>query len=283
MCQKNLRTNPNKIEILIQYSFALFINKDYQAAAKMSQNALKVDPGNTTALAFLSSALNEIGDRKQAAYFLDFDSLIKTTLMDTKEWHKSTAEFNKALVEAVYEHPTLSEQKSNRSLSNGQCTSNLFDGNETLSLIQLKDQILATYENYKIEHPIQPNHPFLFQHPDQISIYCWANVMDDGGFHDTHFHPTAWLSGVYYPQLPKEVAKPNQKSKEGFLEFGRSYYRLMSSDSPPVFLVQPREGLMVLSPSYFGHRTIPFKSKQTRISIAFDIIPKSFVNRNEPN
>ena len=31
---------------------------------------------------------------------------------------------------------------------------------------------------------------------------------------------------------------------------------------------------MVLFPSYMFHETIPFKSSETRISIAFDIVPE---------
>ena len=34
-----------------------------------------------------------------------------------------------------------------------------------------------------------------------------------------------------------------------------------------------REGRVVLFPSYFYHRTIPFESDEQRISIAFDLMP----------
>ena len=47
----------------------------------------------------------------------------------------------------------------------------------------------------------------------------------------------------------------------------------------PVLRVRPVEGLLVLFPSYFYHRTIPFggdgpfDSGGTRISVAFDFVP----------
>jgi hypothetical protein len=34
----------------------------------------------------------------------------------------------------------------------------------------------------------------------------------------------------------------------------------------------PYEGLMVLFPSYFYHRTIPFEGDSARISLAFDVV-----------
>lgn len=38
---------------------------------------------------------------------------------------------------------------------------------------------------------------------------------------------------------------------------------------------RPREGLLLLFPSYVYHRTLPFESSETRISIAVDVIPES--------
>jgi hypothetical protein len=35
---------------------------------------------------------------------------------------------------------------------------------------------------------------------------------------------------------------------------------------PPVWTIQPREGLLVLFPSYVFHRTIPFTGDRQRIS-----------------
>ncbi len=38
---------------------------------------------------------------------------------------------------------------------------------------------------------------------------------------------------------------------------------------------QPEEGLMLLFPSYFYHRTVPFEAAEERISISFDVKPKA--------
>jgi hypothetical protein len=43
--------------------------------------------------------------------------------------------------------------------------------------------------------------------------------------------------------------------------------------APEVRAVQPEEGMMILFPSYFYHRTVPFETGETRISIAFDVMP----------
>ncbi|MDG1799917.1 MAG: putative 2OG-Fe(II) oxygenase [Luminiphilus sp.] len=41
----------------------------------------------------------------------------------------------------------------------------------------------------------------------------------------------------------------------------------------PVRTIRPVVGSLVLFPSYLWHGTIPFTSDQSRISVAFDIIP----------
>ena len=41
---------------------------------------------------------------------------------------------------------------------------------------------------------------------------------------------------------------------------------VLTSDS------RPEEGLIVLFPSFFFHRTIPFESAEERISVAFDVL-----------
>jgi hypothetical protein len=41
-------------------------------------------------------------------------------------------------------------------------------------------------------------------------------------------------------------------------------------DQHALLPIKPREGMIVLFPSYFYHRTIPFESAEERITLAFD-------------
>jgi hypothetical protein len=44
--------------------------------------------------------------------------------------------------------------------------------------------------------------------------------------------------------------------------------------APATRAVEPREGRLVIFPSYFYHRTRPFDCIGARISIAFDAVPR---------
>ena len=74
------------------------------------------------------------------------------------------------------------------------------------------------------------------------------------------------LSGVYYALLPEE-------GEPGAIEFGRPKPPFSAGFTPEVALIRPQAGLLVLFPSFFWHRTLPFAGGGKRVSIAFDLIP----------
>lgn len=39
--------------------------------------------------------------------------------------------------------------------------------------------------------------------PQMVVRAMWGNINPKGGFNFTHVHPSGWLSGVYYIQLPE--------------------------------------------------------------------------------
>jgi hypothetical protein len=77
------------------------------------------------------------------------------------------------------------------------------------------------------------------------------------------------MSSAYYASLPPEVAGGGG---QGQLAFGVPDAGL-KVDLPPRRLVQPREGLLVLFPSYLWHGTTPFESADPRMTVAFDMLP----------
>jgi len=106
--------------------------------------------------------------------------------------------------------------------------------------------------------------------PGTIRLHGWFVRLLEGGHQDFHNHPYGWLSGCLYLQMPSNAAPG-----EGAIEFGLEggeFPRL--SDRPsPTRLHQPRPGELVLFPSSLYHRTIPFRSDEERLCIAFDLLP----------
>ena len=119
-------------------------------------------------------------------------------------------------------------------------------------------------EEYRVSHA---HFPYLTALSSRLRANVWGIVMRTGGHQVAHIHPTAWVSGVYYPRVPDSI---NDQSDAGWIEFGRTGREFPDDFEPAIRTVKPKEGLMLLFPSYLYHRTIPLQNDKERISIAFD-------------
>ena len=80
------------------------------------------------------------------------------------------------------------------------------------------------------------------------------------------------MSGIYYARVPEIVGDANAE-KAGWIEFGQPSEEFHWSWQPPLRAIWPEPGLLVLFPNYFFHRTIAYDTDDTRISVAFDVLP----------
>jgi uncharacterized protein (TIGR02466 family) len=87
----------------------------------------------------------------------------------------------------------------------------------------------------------------------------WAVSLTKGGYQKRHIHPEAVVSGVMYIKLSDESRSCSHN--EGNLMFSSSHCNRM---------ITPKEGMVVLFPSYLAHETIPLTTDQERICIAFN-------------
>lgn len=98
----------------------------------------------------------------------------------------------------------------------------------------------------------------------------WSVRLRSAGFHTNHVHPRGWISSAFYIDLPESMV--DTSSPDGCLAFGEPSI----ATTPPLHaqhVVRPEEGRLVLFPSYFWHGTVPFHSEQTRLTVAFDVVP----------
>ena len=277
LAERFMAAHPEAIFLHDQIPFAWMRAGEAEKAVAAADRALASGIFPTQTLAMKSAALNDLGRTDEAARLLDFDRLLMTRVHRPPAGYHSLASFNKDLVRYLLDHPSLSYSKLNRSVEHGRGTLELFDGSEHGPALELKKMILAMARDYMADHPADPDHPFLANRPKALDVSCWGTVYDREGRQLVHYHPPAWLSGVYYPALPasmKEAAKGRTNNVEGWIEFGRAFHLIGDRGTPAVRLVRPEEGMMILFPSYFGHQTIPVTSSdEKRVSIAFDLCP----------
>ena len=114
-----------------------------------------------------------------------------------------------------------------------------------------------------------PNHPWSGRKADKFKLSgCWSVKLKPNGYHVNHLHPEGWISSAFYVSLP-EVTKTGD-SQEGWIKFGEPRWPVPHCTVEKV--VQPKEGRLVLFPSYMWHGTIPF-SQGERLTAPFDVVP----------
>jgi len=114
--------------------------------------------------------------------------------------------------------------------------------------------------------PLDPDHPTLGKRRDAPVRFSgsWSVRLTGAGFHANHFHPEGWLSSAFYLAVPKSPS-----GQEGWLALGEPQSEL-GLDLPPIRLVEPKPGRLVLFPSTMWHGTLPFAAGE-RLTIAFDV------------
>ena len=251
---------------------ALFDIGDPGRALSALNRFLAQHPGQACALALKAVALDELGESRDATSLVDFDRLIKRVEIGSLPGCGDVAALNEALAQHVTTHPTLHEAPESFSLSRGRSTSELLA--PPFGPVPIFERLLrAAIADYCRGLSGQADHPFVSTMPREWRLTMWANVIEAEGYQVPHIHPSGWLSAVYYVKVP-EVVRTEAARRSGWIEFGEPYRDVTRSFAPRLRSFQPEPGILLLFPSYFYHKTLPFDAPEQRISISFDVVPE---------
>jgi tetratricopeptide (TPR) repeat protein len=180
-------------------------------------------------------------------------------------------EFNDALAEEILNNPNrISEFPVEDEANRGsQRVDDLFSGAQPEIIRILLDAVQQAVDHY--EPPLHDGFdPWPSARPQLARIRAWGLIQRNTDYEEAHIHPGGWLSGVYYVRVPRAVA---EGTGPGFIEFGPP--SAVRRAKPGLALpkgYRPREGMLLLAPSHYQHRTIPSGLEEYRISVAFDVV-----------
>ena len=103
----------------------------------------------------------------------------------------------------------------------------------------------------------------------------WATWVKGDGYIDKHIHEESWISGAYYCKVP-EVTKSSD-NHHGYFEYGCIPNNIEFQIDKKKGYIKPEEGMLIIFPSYLYHQTVPHDTSEDRISIAFDLTPKAWM------
>lgn len=271
--EKALAINPDDPAIWSNYARAALYAGDWNRSLDAADRTLALSKGHTGALAVKSAALLELGREEELANLVDFNRLIDVRTLAAPEGYTDLKAFNQALCTHCQAHPSLIYEPSENTTKKGHQTGNLSKDEDQGPVAHLLEMIDAAVREYQEARP-SDDHSFLANRPARWSYDIWATILGSQGHQAPHIHRSGWLSGCYYAKIPEVIAAEN-KDQAGWIEFGRPQDHPHAKAEAKVRAYQPHEGMIVLFPSYFYHRTVPFESEDQRISIAFDIVPSA--------
>jgi len=266
--------NPDNARATADLVSLLASRGGFEAALALSAGFLARHPGERLVLAAHTYALRDAGRVEEAATLLDLEQLVAVSDLPEPRGPGSLPELNAALRDGVLVEPTLKASPRSKSTRQGLQTGEL-DPDAMPALATWRDlvhrAVKAELDRWRRQGLAA--HPALAPAPERWTLRIWATVLEAGGYQTAHLHPLGWLSGVYYVECPGDLAAEAATSGAGCLEFGAPPARLLVRVPPPLRRVEPRPGRLVLFPSCFYHRTLPFTAPGRRLSLAFDVMP----------
>lgn len=296
-----IKINPNDVFAYINIAELYNFKKNYDEIIYYSKMGLKIDDKNTIIINNLivgliykklfkeaykySKKLDKIKDSFQKSASTGI--YLKEQLNDNYKFKfindpiNYIAEYNfnnnknnnflSDIVEFIEKKPNYTWEPREKSTRKGfQTKSNLFSKYKNEIIIKTITKIIKlSLKKYFIEYK-NSNDDFITKFPESIYLKGWSVILKSSGFQSSHNHPAGWISGVIYLKIPNKL-----KDDEGKIEFSYHGYDMpIINKNISKKMIDPKEGKIVLFPSTLFHRTIPFKSDNERISLAFDIIPK---------
>ena len=242
----------------------------FDDALRTCDEILARSPAERSILAIKAFLLEDMGRTGDARSLADYETLIHPVDVAVPDEFEDLDSFNAALVSHVLEHPSLVVSPTSHATVKGRHTGNLLV--EPMGPFAAFEKILwQAAEEYARERLPDEDHAYLSEWPTLDRVVVWSVVMDRDGHQVPHIHPSGWLSGVYYPELP-DVISQSDPAHEGWIEFGLPPDDIPVRQPPVLKLFQPKEGRLFLFPSYFYHRTVPYRTEERRVSIAFDFL-----------
>lgn len=272
--QQAVEANPRNARATADLINALSAAGDDTGALQLSEQFLHHHPGERLVLGGYAQALLNAGQYEAAMKLLDCARLVQVFDYPATNAAITALTLNAQLTGEILQDPSRLTDPLSKSTYGGEQTGEL-DLARSAAL-----QEFARYADTCIRHAVAAytaaglqGHPLMAPAAEHWNLRAWGTVLHAGGQQKAHMHPLGWLSAVYYVSLPADMNRGDPEA--GWLEFGAPPERFCQRQSAPRTRYEPRPGRLLVFPSWFWHQTVPFDAAEPRVSIAFDVMPRS--------
>ncbi|MBJ7552176.1 TIGR02466 family protein [Marinomonas ostreistagni] len=142
---------------------------------------------------------------------------------------------------------------------------------EVMELRRMVEELIAEVA-FEVNHQYWPEDAEAYAHV----IESWYHITKNGGYHDAHSHPNCSWCGIYY-------LDPGEANLEGRNGINRFYDPRVNAehyaDPGTAYLggqgfwdFAPKEGQVVIFPSYLKHSALPYFGQKDRVVVAFNCV-----------
>ena len=261
---------PDNVGVKIQQVALLLAQGRVDEALRRARRATELDPDNQATWGWLATAARAAGDPVHR-WLYDYDAFVHVYDVAAPAGWSSVDTWLADLAAALRRLHRLSFHPPEQTVRGGVQT--------TTELTQLDDPAVKGFFA-AIEAPIReymsavgrgPAHPLTRRNTERHKLSgSWSVLLKPNGFHVDHFHPMGWLSSAFYVEVPRSAL--DAENREGWLRFGQPPSKTKPTMGPEHY-TRPKPGRLVLFPSYMWHGTVPFTTPESRLTIAFDVVP----------
>ena len=240
-------------------------------AADYAERLIAADARNQGAWALLSIAWRLLDDPREH-WLCDYERFVIAAEVVPPDGSCSPQEYAIRIAAALDPLHKSVAPPGRTSLRGGTQTSGELFHHPSPVIQTLRDSARIAAEKVIAQLPDDPDHPFLGRKTGKVGfLLSWSSrLTESGGHHDSHYHDEGWMSSAYYARLPK-ADEASRTRHEGWLQFGVPPASF-GIDLEPRRTVEPKEGTLLLFPSYMLHGTIPFGGGD-RLTASFDFRP----------
>jgi hypothetical protein len=233
-----------------------------ERAAELAEKFVEAQPDNQTGWGLLTTAWR-ITDDPRHGWLVDRPGLVRCIDMDIEPEALDALAARLRSLHVARTHPF------DMSLRGGTQTAGKILERKEPELVSLRLGFFSALYTYVASLPPEDmRHPLLGRRRSTIEMTdSWSVRLLDGGYHISHIHPVGSLSAAFYVALPPVCA---DDPHSGWLAIGAPPANL-NTGLPPLQMIEPKLGRLVLFPSFMWHGTMPFPQGE-RITVAFDTI-----------
>ena len=257
-----------------QHGIALLQAGEARAAVQSLRSSVASTPADQRAIAHLGVALAHAGELDAAVELLGLQRHVVAVDLPTPAGFDDMRAFNAQLARDIAAHPRQRWEPAGLAAHQAHLSGELRDApTVAISAFEgaLRDSLEAFIDLCRRRADAHPDDVFLRNVPrGETVLHTWATQAAGVGHIGTHIHEDSWLSGAYYVSVPDSI-RADDPSHAGWIEFGRPFATLPAWPEDALRHELPREGVLLLFPSYLFHRTLPHASSEARVSISFDL------------